>query len=647
MFASVRSFVALVLALACAGAGAQSLVPVTRAGGQISQPVAVGDYLYVPAGVGLDVWSLADPAHPVHVGRTGASDEAPGPIDDVVAISGHLYAVWRNIDSGVAVYSLDDPAHPARVGAIDDVSAERLGGDSEHLYLAGDAIGVLSYDVSDPDHPAALGTVDSFVAGYVSAFGVGGNRAFLVTSDAFGMPHGWFIDLADPAHLHATPILPICGTSCLVDGNYVISPSWGFSVFDAHDPGNPMQSFTHGGSPFSHGALADDIFWLFADDGVEAWDVSAPAQPVILGDAAIDLPGVTRVASTPHGPFSIDFSGNGTLVDASTPASPRVLARFDVPGSGSVQGAALDSGCAYLADSLFGLRILTAPALEPIASLAIGEGDLRGAMAVAVADGVAYVVGFGTLYAVDVADPQHPSVIGSVAMESFFVNIAIDGDRAYLAAYNQATPFRVIDIADPAQMHTMGSLTFDYPHDLVARDGLVFTASEGGLTLASGLRVIDASNPNEPVQIGADESCAEAGLATSVAFLDDRTNVLAIGCYDGSVHLVDVSVPENPVEVGSLQVPDDFNAALSLRSSGHRLFVGHIFGVDEFDVADASTPRRAARYETGSPVYTLRGAPDALLAVTVFAGTYSYAMPSMSSPRPHSHHARPARSFEP
>jgi hypothetical protein len=92
---------------------------VARAGGVISQPVAIGDYLYVPAGAGIDVWNLADPAHPAHVGRTAVGHEAPGPILDLGAAADHLYANWTGFPNGVTIFSLADPTHPSLVGEID------------------------------------------------------------------------------------------------------------------------------------------------------------------------------------------------------------------------------------------------------------------------------------------------------------------------------------------------------------------------------------------------------------------------------------------------------------------------------------------------------------------------------------------------
>jgi hypothetical protein len=647
MHMPVGSFVAFVAALfACSGASAQSLARIARAGGLISQPVTVGDYLYVPAGAGIDVWNLADPAHPVHAGRTDAGSETPGEIRDLATAANRLYANWTGAPNGVAVYSLADPAHPLLVGEVDGADAEAIETDGAWLYLAGNSIGLLSFSLADPDAPVRAGTADEFIAGYVIGFAVTGQRGVLTTENGFGDPFGLVLDLADPMHPHATSTPPLCGLDCIVDGDFVFSFGAGFGVFDLHDAANPELVFNDFGGISTRGALDGDTLWVFGDD-VEAWDVAAPAHPVLRGTAAIETPNPVHATLTSKGAYAVDAAGNGTLVDPATPTAPNVLARIDVPGGGPINGAALDARYAYLADPAFGLRIVSSPSLEPVASIAIDEAEVRGAHDVVVANGIAYVVGWVSLWAVDVSDPRHPTVLGSVATPAFMQRVVVEGDRAYLSTYNQLTTLAIADIADPANMRVLGSMFVDNPRDIVVRNRRVYIASEGGSEITSGLRIVDVANPAAPVQIGADATCGAVAIARSVAFLDDTGTTLALGCEDGSVHLLDVSDAAAPAPLGSLALADEFNGALSLAVSRHHLYVGHYVGVDDFDLTDRESPHLVARYPASSPIYTERSASNAFMAVSFLGGTYSYSRTDVASAHTHSHHTRPARpSFE-
>jgi len=650
MQASVGSFAALVLGLfACSGASAQSLVPVTRAGGTVSQPVAVGDFLYVPAGVGIDVWNIANPAHPAHVGRTAAGSETPGTIRDLAAAANHLYANWNGIPNGVSVYSLADPAHPSLVGEIDGAYAQKIATVGAYLYAAGNGIGVISYSLADPDQPVEAGAAAGVLLGDVAAFAATSDRGVVQARSGFGDVYAYDLDLSDPAHPQATPSSPLCGDQCIIDGDFVIGFSDGFAVFDTHDPGNPALVFNAFGAFPTRGALDGDTLWVLGGD-IEAWDASAPAQPVLLGFAPFDTPSPVAATLTSKGPYAIDAAGNGTLVDASTPAAPEVLARIDVPGGGAINGAAIDGRYAYLADPAFGLRIVSSPSLDPVASLAISPTEAPGAIDVAVVNGIAYVVGWLSIHAIDVSDARHPVEIGSVASPSFMQHIVVDGDRAYLAGMNQAISFAIVDIADPAHMQMRGTLDIgiNNPHDLIVRDHRAYTASEGTLAHRSGLRVIDASNADDPVEIAGDDTCGGFATAASLAFLDPVGAAIAVGCDDGSVHLLDVSDATAPAQIATFALADEFNGAVSLVASHRHLYVGNYYGVDDYDLDDRESPAFVARYPTAGPVSAERSTWNAFIALTFGAGTYSYSRNDVASGRAHSHHARPARpSFEP
>jgi len=638
-------FMLACLVLAASGAAAQSLVPVARVGGRIMQPVPVGEFLYVPAGAGLDVWSLADAAHPAHVGHTSGADEVPGVVRDIVAAGNHLYVEASWPDPGVAVYSLADPAHPALVGHF-DIDTERLGTDGSHLFLAGISRGIRSFDLADPVNPVELDALD-VPLGYVDGIVVGDGRMVVSSTTQSQQPQVWFVDISDPTRMQATSTFPICGWACILEGDYLISPGFGFAVYDAHDPANPVSVFAAPEETVELPVLDHDVLWTFGDE-LRAWDASTLTHPVQIGSAPNEATTLGRVALTSHGPFEIDTAGHGILIDGSTPASPHALAEIDVPGGGEIEGGAVDAQYAYLADPAFGLRIVTSPGLAPVGALAIGTGDSRGAHDVALAGNIAFVVGSEALHAVDVADPRHPVEIGSVAAE-FYSRVVVDGDRAYLASIYQLANLTVVSVGDPAHMRIRGTLSIDMPYDIVARGNRVYAAVASGITdVGSGLRIVDVSDPDAPVVIGAEATCGDADVGRSIAFLGATGSDIALGCFNGAVHLIDASSAGAPVELGVFMTNDVYATTSPIAVAGNVMYVGLSGSIGEYDISNRASPVRTGQYETAAQVSRLLRSSDALIAITGLAGTYSFGSPASSTRRTHSHHTRPARpSFEP
>ena len=88
----------------------------TTIGGELRQPLANGNLVYVPIGRKLSIWNYANPAAPVLAGYT---DLAPGVIQGLARNGKYLYASWREGScrrGGVVVYSLANPQRPRRVG---------------------------------------------------------------------------------------------------------------------------------------------------------------------------------------------------------------------------------------------------------------------------------------------------------------------------------------------------------------------------------------------------------------------------------------------------------------------------------------------------------------------------------------------------
>ncbi|MFO7918974.1 MAG: PQQ-binding-like beta-propeller repeat protein [Anaerolineae bacterium] len=114
--------------------------------------------------------------------------------------------------------------------------------------------------------------------------------------------------------------------------------------------------------------------------------------------------------------------------------------------------------------------------------------------------------------------------------------VALSGDHAYVAAGDGG--LRVVDVADPSHPSEVGSC--DPPGNAygVAVSGNCAYVADGNL------RVIDVSDPSDPSEVG---SCDTLGSAYAVAVSGDHAYVAD---YDGGLWVVDVSDSTEPSKVG-------------------------------------------------------------------------------------------------
>lgn len=102
---------------------------------------------------------------------------------------------------------------------------------------------------------------------------------------------------------------------------------------------------------------------------------------------------------------------------------------------------------AYIADGVGGLVIadVTTPAAPAVLGRYATEGLVRDLIVV---DGLAYLAaGSQGLVIVDVSDPADPSFVGSIDTPGTAAGVDVEGERAYIATWNDT---RVFDVSDPS-----------------------------------------------------------------------------------------------------------------------------------------------------------------------------------------------------
>jgi hypothetical protein len=163
-------------------------------------------------------------------------------------------------------------------------------------------------------------------------------------------------------------------------------------------------------------------------------------------------------------------------------------------------------------------------------------------------------------------------------------DVAVAGDYAYVA--NQATGLRIIDVSNPRTPAEVGFFDTGGTAYGVDISGTYAYVADGD----SGLRVIDVSNPVAPTEVG---FCDTAGTAYGVVVAGGLAYVADGG---SGLRIIDVSVPTAPAEVGFL---DTAGLATSVAfASGYAYVADRDDGLRIIDVSDPHAPHEAGFLDT-------------------------------------------------
>ncbi|MBK7702006.1 MAG: hypothetical protein IPI34_03480 [bacterium] len=114
---------------------------------------------------------------------------------------------------------------------------------------------------------------------------------------------------------------------------------------------------------------------------------------------------------------------------------------------------------------------------------------------VAVVDGFAYVAdGAPGLVVVDVSDPLHPEIRGSVDTPHVAARLQVIGTLAYVA--DEDAGLQIVDVGDPDAPALRGRAAFTDAHDLAVAGGYAYVAVEG-----AGVAVVDVADPDHPLRV--------------------------------------------------------------------------------------------------------------------------------------------------
>lgn len=279
-------------------------------------------------------------------------------------------------------------------------------------------------------------------------------------------------------------------TACRELSNYSVS---GLRIFDISDPFNiTMQGFTNIEGITYCVAVAEDYAYIGMYDNFHVIDVSDPTEPVHLaqltvGYTPLDIivsDGLAYIASTSEGL---------SIIDVSNPVSPVQIGSLNISCLGN--GLELVGNYVYLTMALYGLNVI------------------------------------------NVSNPSNPVEVGSCITTGYPQDIAIENGYAYVVENTDG--LSIVNISNPASPYLISNIQMYWAHDIIADNNKLY------LGLSSKCRIMDITDPLNPSEIG------ECLLSYYAADLDvDGDNVYAAVQVDG-IEIIDVSIPENPTIVGN------------------------------------------------------------------------------------------------
>jgi hypothetical protein len=457
----------------------------------------------------------------------------PGSAYDV-AVQG-TYAYVADGNSGLRIFNISNPTAPYEVGFLDPSewgwsNGIDVSGDFVYLVEAG---GLHMIDISDPSAPVETG---SFRISGSAAYGVFVDNGYAYV--AYGESGLRKIDLSNPQALSEDGYYNTDGKAFEVTVNddlaYVADGIGGLCIINTE---------TFSATRLDTAGTSVDVaykngFAYIADGTGDLCIINTSTSTIYT----LAIPGESEgIAVNGDLVYVAEKSGDLHIFDISNPTSP--LLRNKVPTPGNSIKVTVIGGYTYVANSYSGVRIIDSSIPSETSESAFYSTPAK-ARGVAIRGNFAYVVeDSSVMHILNIADPSNPVKVGSChVLNGSTFGIAVSGNYAYIAD-SSGSSLRVIDVSSPSSPYEVGRLhTPDSCIDIAIRGDYAYVAG-----YEEGLFIIDISNPLSPSEVSVYDTPERAwGIEVSgdYAYVADQ---------EGGLRIIDISNPELPREVGSYE----------------------------------------------------------------------------------------------
>lgn len=457
----------------------------------------------------------------------------------------------------LAVFDLKDVAQPLLVGQSpflpDAVSAVDVVGDL--AYVANLDGGMTLIDVATAQQPRILGGVQAVVADGAAAgafdLEVVGRWAYLATSQGLAV-----IDVAVPRDPQLVTVIKTDGVAT------ALALGGGYAYVSAQRDGLVVYDLTQADAPVAVGVLRDVSFgkdlvfsganvYVIDAEGMKVIDVREPRAPNLIGTLALaDAPMQLQLVGDRA--YVIQLLGSLREVDLSSPRSPRILARADLPPPSK-------------------------------------------ALSVAVAGSIAGVVTTHGLLTFDLEEGGTPRPLGNVHWPGRITGLDAVGDLV-LAADSASGILNAVDSSSGGDPHVLDWEPIENAYDVTTLDGLAYVAADD-----SGLAVVDVHRPDAMRSLFGPSHVQPGGIPGSPRDLHVVGNTAYVATWTRGLAVFDVANGEPPQHLG--QVVSGGRAQNVSVVDGHAFLAANNAGVLVIDVADPRAPRLVSTIDTGGDAY--------------------------------------------
>ncbi|MFH1842639.1 MAG: T9SS type A sorting domain-containing protein [bacterium] len=522
----------------------------------------------------LRVLDISDPLDPVVTDTYDLPSSA-----DVEVVGDRCYV---GAGSGLRILDVSDQGNVTLLGALSmSMYTHRISVIGDRVYVAGNSE-LYVVDVTDPASPQHLGTLDMPDFSYDV---VANGKVAFVSAHSGGVQ---VVDIADPSNLKIVAVIadvPYADCLELRDEMLAISGGGdpGFALVDVAMPSAPVTLGTCNPPGGAKDLIFMDDYAVLANySDLCAVDITDPLAPELVVDTGTDGDALRVVAHEGLLYASCDYGGLH-LFDASSLITPGPDSTFETPGY--PRGIIISGHLGYVADSD---RITVLNLGDPLVPTVVSEtpanycrymalfgdylvtnSDQTRLEIYSVSDEIApvwlqsvllpafanelvtderyiYAATDIGLVILDGLSPPALQVVGQVASPNRLYDLQIFGDLVY--AGDEFAGLQIYDVTNRAAPYFVGGETLAWCYDVAVRDGYAY------LTSASGVRVLDVSDPSGPVRVASwntPTSAFEVVLRGSVAYLAEWSSIRALDISD-PLHPSDLGAIEAPNRVGSL-----------------------------------------------------------------------------------------------
>jgi hypothetical protein len=387
-------------------------------------------WLFVAQWHGFEAWDVAEPRQPTWIG-TYASEEHH--FQNISVCGGYVYGGFAD---RVEIVDFQNPADPHYIGWVESQGiVQQMFEDRNILYIANWFNGLITYDLSDQEHPVQLAVYENAAQG--TMVGISRDKAYLngYRSDM------QIVDVSVPASLTRT------GTFEEGQSRVAFSEQFAYVATGRYDhalliakieengmlrtissaplPGNPC------GVTYENGF----VYIVFYGSGFAVVDVRTPEAPSLCGFCPIGSPAKNGVkARYPYAYVIANQSPGCYVVDVSNSDEPFIASGVATDYSPT---ALLLTNDLLIVGRFRGFDIYSI--VDPKLPLLVGRfwhplyPEVK---ALAYANNRVYAAPH--LVAVDIADPNHPQLVGDNFRATALVEDMVRVDTHLVAAHNDS-----------------------------------------------------------------------------------------------------------------------------------------------------------------------------------------------------------------